>query len=734
MVPTIATPDLEGRKQVRLRLRPDLVFGRQMYQGRRYYVVKDPVTLRYHRFSEHDYFVLRLLDGTHTLEEARLAFERHFRPQRLELEEVEVFASELLHAGLAHNESPQAARLLLERSDKNRRSARLAAWLNVLAVRIPLFDPDRLLTRLLPFVRWAFTGWFLALSAVLVLSAVGLVLGHWNDFVARLPAAREFFALRTLFVLWAALGVVKILHEFGHGLVCKAQGGEVDEMGVLFLVFSPCLYCNASDSWMLPGKWRRIAVSAAGIYVELNIAAVATFVWWWTAPVGGLHHLCLCLMMICGVSTVVFNANPLMRFDGYYILADWLEVPNLSQRANRWLMQTVLERCLGIEVVHEEPAGTPGRRCFLGCYAVASYLYRWFVTFAILYGLHRFLQPYKLGAVSAALAGACLLGMFGWPLYRLWHTIRQRGRLPAMKAVRVGLLAALAACALGFVLFVPFPSSVEGLALIEVEPGARRRVVVPEPGGFLREVLVRDGQAVHEGDVLAILENPELDVGLRLNEADQALRRRQQRTLAVELLDRAGVPDRARRDFQETVFDLEGLATEHGKLRQERERLVLRAGCDGVVMGLRPPEEVGRWLEPDAEVCQVGDPRSLRAVLLAEPADRGVVRPGGAARLHVRGCGATSWAGMVEAIARVDAKDIPPQLSRRTGGDVAASPDPVSGAEKPTEQQYLIAVRFDEVGAAVQVGALARVKIHAPPRTLAWRLRRYVTSTFRLAE
>jgi multidrug efflux pump subunit AcrA (membrane-fusion protein) len=140
----------------------------------------------------------------------------------------------------------------------------------------------------------------------------------------------------------------------------------------------------------------------------------------------------------------------------------------------------------------------------------------------------------------------------------------------------------------------------------------------------LREVLVRDGQAVHQGDVLAVLENSDVDAGLRLNEADRALRRVQQRTLAAELLDRAGVPDRARRDFQEAAFDLQALAAEHGKLRRQRERLVLRAGSDGVVMGLRPPEEVGRWLEADAEVCRVGDVRALRAVLLAEPADRGV--------------------------------------------------------------------------------------------------------------
>src|SRR5207302_8087919 len=143
------------------------------------------------------------------------------------------------------------------------------------------------------------------------------------------------------------------------------------------LVFFPTLYCNVSDSWTIPQRRRRLAVSAAGIYVELLVAAAATFAWWASDPASFVSQLCLSLMVVCSVNTVLFNANPLMRFDGYYALSDWLEVPNLSAQATR-VVQTGMMRWLGIDV----PAGgalEPSPRGFLACYAIASYVYRWVV-------------------------------------------------------------------------------------------------------------------------------------------------------------------------------------------------------------------------------------------------------------------------------------------------------------------------------------------------------------------
>src|SRR6516162_5713014 len=386
--------DLERRKKVRLRVRPDLDINPQRYEGRTYYVVKDPVSLRYYRFKEQEHFLIHLMDGTHTLDDAQKEFEKRFRPDRLTLEDLEQFGQQLLTAGLAQNESPQAGKQLFDRRRKRRRSELMLA-----------------------FCRWMFTTWFFLASVGVMLAAVLLVTTHFQHFRDKLPSYQEFFSFKTIMYMWAALGVVKVIHEFGHGLSCKHFGGEVHEMGFLFLCFSPAMYCNVSDAWMLPNKWHRIIISGAGIYVELMIAAIATFVWWNSAGSPFINYMALALMVVCSVSTVMFNGNPLMRFDGYYVLADWLEIPNLRDRSNRYLQRVVMEHCLGIEV-QPEPYMELWRRILFVVYAVTSYIYRWVITFVILKFMSNFLGP-KLKVISQMLAFAAAASMVGWPLYRL---------------------------------------------------------------------------------------------------------------------------------------------------------------------------------------------------------------------------------------------------------------------------------------------------------------------------
>src|SRR5262249_30471986 len=199
--------------------------------------------------------------GKHTNDQAQKLFEKRFRPDRLTLEDLEHFSQQLLTAGLVQNESPQAGQQLFDRRKKRRRSELLQAFTNILYIKIPVFDPEKLLTRMLPYLRWIFTARFFAVSILFMLSAVMLVAVHFSTFYERLPSYHEFFSFKTVVYLWAALGLVKVIHEFGHGLSCKNFGGEVHEMGFLFLCLSPCMYCNVSDAWTLPSKWKRIIIS-----------------------------------------------------------------------------------------------------------------------------------------------------------------------------------------------------------------------------------------------------------------------------------------------------------------------------------------------------------------------------------------------------------------------------------------------------------------------------------------
>src|SRR6266436_3351963 len=203
-----AASDVERHKKVRLRIRRDLNIAPQKYEGRTYYVVKDPVSLRYYRFKEQEHFLIKLMDGDHTLDQAQKEYEKRFRPERLTLEDLEGFAQQLLSAGLAQNESPQAGKQLFDRRKKRRRSEFMQAITNILYIKIPVFDPDKLLIRMLRYTRWIFTTWFMLLSVGVMLTALSLVLTHFETFREKLPEYQEFFSFKNVVYLWVALGEI----------------------------------------------------------------------------------------------------------------------------------------------------------------------------------------------------------------------------------------------------------------------------------------------------------------------------------------------------------------------------------------------------------------------------------------------------------------------------------------------------------------------------------------------
>jgi putative peptide zinc metalloprotease protein len=717
--------DLRGRKKVCLRLRPNLECVPQGDRGQPVHVLKDPVSLSYYRLDERQHFLVSLMDGARTLDEIQKEYEKRFRPDRLPLEELEAFAAQLVNGGLALNDSPLAGRLLYEQAEKQRRQARRARLLSFVCIRIPLFNPDRLLTRIVPLAGALFTLPFFLLALALLLTAAGLVATHWGEFLARLPEYRELFSARWLLTFWVALGLVKVVHELGHGVCCKKFGGESHEMGVLLLFFFPSLYCDVSDSWKLPSRRRRMAISAAGIYVELLVAALATFAWWASDAGTVVHQLCFGLMVVCSAGTVLCNANPLMRLDGYYALSDALGIPNLAELAGHALRSAAL-RWLGVQAPPPLPV-MRGRRAFLAAYAVAAYAYRCLVLAVSLYLLNQFLLPRRLAPLGLALAAAVAAVLVAVPLYGFVRAVQQQGGLWSMKLSRVGLSLGAVGAVLAFVFLVPLPLKVEAVALLAVEADHVERVAVPDGGGFLQEVLVRDGQRVREGEVLAVLANPRLQIALRVNEADQGLRQQQREEAAYPAEAAAREADG---DLGRVEFELQSLLRQHAVLTRQAARLTLRAPRAGTVMGLPSREEVGKWLEGGTELCRVGKERALRAVLLVETADQPWVRPGGEARVRVHGCGGASWPGVVSDVAQVEARNIPPQLSQHAGGEVVTDQDPVSREEAPRGQYYLVSVRLAATDPRIHPGALGRVQIRAGSQTLAWRLRRYLAVTF----
>jgi putative peptide zinc metalloprotease protein len=753
MTKPVAANEVERRKHVRIRLRPDLDVTLQKYEGRSYWVVKDPVALRYYRFKEQERFLIDAMDGSNTLDEVQKEYEKRFRPERLTLEDLESFAHQLINAGLALNESPRAGQQLYERRNKRIRSEWMQTLTNILYIKIPIFDPDRLLTHMLKYMWWIFTPWFLAVSVAVMLAAVALVATHFETFREKLPAYHEFFSFKTAIYLWIALGVVKVIHEFGHGLSCKAFGGEVHEMGALFLCLSPCLYCNVSDAWTLPSKWRRIIISGAGIYVELIIAAIATFIWWNSSSQPFVHNLSLSLMVVCSVSTVVFNANPLMRYDGYFVVADWLEVPNLRDRSNRFLKNLMMEICLGVET-DPEPYMTLSRKTLFVIYAVVSYVYRWVVTFSILYLMYNWL-PVKLRVISSVMTLFAAGSMVGWPLYRLGKNIHKRGRLPDMKTGRVIITSSVVAAVLLAIVLVPLPfSRVIQTGVVQLNPHDSKPVKV-EAAGNLEFPLVEDGQPVARGAILGGLWNPSLVQELKdlKNERDSDERHRAELHDELQLANREPDPsrrDERRKSISVQIDKLKGdIVTLNKKIegkQMEVDGLAFKAPQSGLVFNVPRTEEVGRYWDPEqnSTFCTVADPEKLIVLvpvtnqqfkLLSE--DMEAARASGEtlrATVRVQGMVDETWQGEVlplpEEVAREG--EIPPQLTTRHGGPLAIKPGTKQGVYIPQNQQYLVSVAILKPDHYIAPGALAQVKIHCRWRTARWWIWNKITDIFDL--
>ena len=729
------------RKQVRLRVRPDLDHVEQRYEGKRFYVVKDPVCLKYYRFNQQEYFVFRLFDGGHSMEDVRLKFEDEFRPHRLEFQDLEAFARQLVTAGLVQHEQAGTGKHLFERRAKQRRMQRFAAFSNIMYYKIPVFDPDRLLSWMYKWLWWIFTPMFFYASVGLMLAAVFQITVHFQTFYDKLPAYEEFFAYQTVLYLWISLGVVKVIHEFGHGLSCKAYAGECHEMGVLLMCFSPALYANVTDAWTVADKWKRIIISFAGIYVELLIAAMATFVWWYTPHLPIVNNIAMCLMVLCSVSTVMFNANPLMRFDGYYMLADWLEIPNLRDRANKYLNNLFLGTALGVETPPEAYMA-PSRKVLFVVYAVGSYVYRWVVTFGILWFLSGFLNP-KLKVLSRSLAVMSLASMFIWPVYRMLKNIRQRGRLPDMKKKRVAITLTILVGLIAVFLFVPLPiSRVRETGMVTLEPTSGLPLG-PQDNAILTRVAVTEGQVIRTGDFLAEFSSPRL-----IQELAQVDAEYQAATVRLEQLRAAsaGVNGNARETLETQMKSAETelrtlMATR--KSVEETMATVVRlqaparngnANSTWVAMNVPGSKDIGKMYDRNFQeakpVMTLGDPtklivkvpvNSLNYQLLQEDIQKGELQ----VAVYVVGRTDRVYEAKLKQMPTTDTKNIPTQLTQRGGGPLAVKQSGENGQEvSPIAQTYLLEVEVTDPDSSMRPGTLVQVKIYCKWRSGFWWVKR----------
>jgi putative peptide zinc metalloprotease protein len=722
-----------------LRLRPDLQAVAVEMSGTTTWVMKDPVTLEHFQFSDEEYALANLLRQPMSIGELQRAFARLFPPQTITPQGVWDFLSRLHSAGLLVGDAAGQGHELLARMRRERTQRWWLSWTQILAIRFRGIDPDRFLTALHNGCRWLFSPPPLLAAVMLVAFAGSLVISNWAAFHHRLPDLSALVDFRNLPWLLVAIGLVKVLHELGHALVCKHFGGEVRELGLMLLSFAPCLYCDVTDAWRLPSKWQRIAVSAAGMGVELVLASLATIVWWYAQP-GALQLIALNIIIVCTVNTLLVNGNPLLRYDGYYILSDLVETPNLWQRS-REALQKFIDRWLIGRPTTDDPLVPARRLPWLATYAVASKVYMVMVCVTIVWGLVQVLYPLHLETLAYAAGCLVLASAMVGPVTNAVRLVRNPSRRAELPKGRIAWVATLGLAALVAILAIPVNYYVPAPLVLMPADAARVYATVD---GTLASALPA-GQRVARGATIARLESG--DVTLELARLDGEHRLQQMR---VEHLERLRGVDPESNDQLPTARAAR--AESERRLadgRREAERLTLIAPVDGVVIPAsridaeqatdgRLPTWSGSVLDQGNRgaqvkagtlICLVGDPQRLTAVLLVDDADVKRLQPGQAVRMRIDQLPGQVVDGRIVEVARHESGGADSTAAGQS--DLAELWQGVVPAGE-AGALYQARVAFDLPSQPLVIGGRGEAKVAAERITLARRIWRYLAHTFRL--
>jgi len=493
--------------------RPELIIRPLGDRGR--YVVKNQRSGEFFHIGEQEQFLLSKLDGIQTAHDVCTAYTAQFH-EPLSENDFDGFLSLARSKGLLQTEKPATPNAPnigpgVRQSEAPDRDVAHApprpSGQSILYWRRSLLDPDRLFNCLEPKIRFFWTPAFLVFSALCIVSALALVT------VSQPQLASSFsHAIRWETALWAwlTLLIVTTLHEFAHGLTCKHYGGEVHEIGFLLMYFMPCFFCNVSDAWLFKEKSKRLWVTLAGGYFELFLWSLAVFIWRLTLPGTLLNYLAFVVQAVCGIRTL-FNFNPLLKLDGYYLLSDWVEIPNLQQRSVTRFKDRVRWLLWGAPRPIPDPRGR-----FLSIFGLATWLYGVAFIVLMLWAMLAFLHTsgnwLAMGGVLL-LAWVSLRRLFrGFCSGEVSNMIRRRFvRTALWLAVLAGLAAAL--------VFVPLDDRVGGT--FQVRPALRVEVRAPV-AGFVETVYFDEGDRVSPGAVVAHLHIPDLASRLARKTAEAA--------------------------------------------------------------------------------------------------------------------------------------------------------------------------------------------------------------------
>ncbi len=647
------------------RLRPSLAprteFVRQSFRGDVWYVLRDPTTGRFHRFSVIAHHLISSMDGRRTLQELwdlSLARWGDLAPGQTEVIQL---VSQLYQRDLLICDMTVDVRNLLDRTTSRQRITRRQKLMSPLSIRLPLVDPDRFIERTEFLVRPLFTR--LGFAAWLVIVIAGSVLAgiHWAELSNNL--ADRAFAPSNLVVMLLIYPVVKLFHELGHAYAVKRWGGEVHDIGVLFLVFMPVPYVDASASSGFRDKHKRMLVGAAGIMVELVLASVAMWVWTEAQP-GLLRSVAFNVMLIGGVSTLFFNGNPLLRFDGYYVFSDLLEIPNLATRSTQYLGY-LFQRYLLASRKAEPPRATPGEKRWFVVYGISAFFYRLFIMAAIVFFVAG--QWFFVGVLLALWAVNAMVVLPLWRKIKFLLTSPVFGdnRMQAL-AIALAVISSLAL----LISLVPIPSYTTTEGVVWVPESSEIRAA---GDGVLVDVRARSEDRVSAGKSLFTLEDPQLDARI------EVLRNRLEELNALFQAQIREEPGQA----QITKAQIDTVASQLARAESRFADQTVVSPRDGVLMMVDPNSMAGRFYRQGDLLAYVS-PLPVKTVMAVVQQDYiGQVRQG-VEKVEVRFSSDIGTVYRADVVREMPAStQILPSsaLGERAGGEIPIDPEAQSATQ-----------------------------------------------------
>ncbi|PVV21239.1 MAG: hypothetical protein B6D78_08475, partial [gamma proteobacterium symbiont of Ctena orbiculata] len=586
----------------RPRLNPQISIRRQLYRKELWYLLQDPIGERHFRLTPAAYQIVSRFDGKQTLEVIWQQAQRHLS-QPPQLEDFIRLLIQLQGGGALVDNRESEALKLLERRKQPRQWLRQLR--NPLSLRIPLWDPDRLLNGLMPMLRPLFSRFGMALWMLVVLSGLLQLALNWpliaDNVTSQLLSAENLLLMAAVYLL------MKLFHEAAHGVATKHWGGEVHQVGVMLLALIPMPYVDASAANGFSERRARIAVGAAGIMTELLLASLGLWLWLATAP-GWVNAAAYNMMLIGGLSALLINGNPLLRFDGYYVLSDLIDIPNLSTRANRYLGYLLQHYLFGVDETRS-PTQSDWERGWFIFYGITAFFYRLFILVTIM-----FLVAERYPLVGGIIALWALIGMVIMPLVgqiKFLFTSRQLAKRRTRALLSVASISVLLVLSL-FVVPAPHATFVEGVVLppdgSEIRAGAQGEVV---------ELLAQPDTHVSAGQPLLVMEDPYLETELKRLAA-------QQRELMAEYEVLVSSHEMVRADILRQELSL--VEKEISRKRTLAANLTLHSPVAGLLLVQQPGDLPGRFLHQGDLVGYVFDNHQAEVSVAVSQEAIGLVR------------------------------------------------------------------------------------------------------------